>query len=95
MVSIILKIITLLTLVLTSMITHFTNKAWLVTWEIIGPGMGCMSYGIHGIYNKENLANEAMINLKKNHEWRKSQTCTVKVKEVSLDGTHELFKYVY
>ena len=54
-----------------------------------------MGYGIHGIYNKENLANEAMINLKKNHEWRKPQTCTIKVKEVSLDGTHELFNYVY
>jgi hypothetical protein len=77
------------------MITHFTNKAWLVTWESIGPGLGCMSYGIHGIYNKENLAKEAADLLKKNHNWREPNTFTIKVKEVSLDGTHELFNYVY
>ena len=76
-------------------ITHFTNKAWLVTWEVVGPGLGCMSYGIHGIYNKENLANEAAVLLKKNHKWRKPQIFSIKVKEVSLDGTHELFQYNY
>jgi hypothetical protein len=95
MVSIILKTITLLTLVLTDMITHYTNKAWLVTWECIGPGMGCVSYGIHGIFNKENLAKDAAVHLKKNHNWREPQTFTIMVKEVSLDGTHELFNYVY
>jgi hypothetical protein len=82
-------------LVLTDMITHYTNKAWLVTWECIGPGMGCVSYGIHGIFNKENLAKDAAVHLKKNHNWREPQTFTIMVKEVSLDGTHELFNYVY
>ncbi len=77
------------------MITHFTNKAWLVTWECMGYSMGCMSYGIHGIYNKENLANEAAVLLKKNHKWREPQIFSIKVKEVSLDGTHELFQYNY
>jgi hypothetical protein len=77
------------------MITHYTNKAWLVTWEFLGPRMSCVSYGIHGIYNKENLAKEAAELLKKNHNWRKPNTFAIKVKEVSLDGTHELFNYVY
>jgi len=37
-------------------ITHFTQRAWLITWERRGGCFGCQQYGICGIYNKKNLA---------------------------------------
>ena len=76
-------------------ITHFTNKVWIVTWEI-STGRGCMDYGIYGIFNKQNLANDAVIELKKQHSKPYSNRHSIiKVQEVTLDGSHKLFQYSY
>jgi len=38
-------------------LTHFTEKAWLITWESSGGGnLYSRQYGIYGIYNKKPLA---------------------------------------
>ena len=86
---------TLLTLVFNNMITHFANKAWIVTWEIAGDGLGCRNYGIYGIYNKKNLADIAADKCKKEYKLQKRRFADVQIQEVTLDGSHQLFQYLY
>lgn len=73
-----------------SKITHFSDKAWLVTWVRQGGGFGCYQYGIHGIYNKPNLAQDALDKLNK-----ESTRIEYKIKEVSMDNSHQLFDFNY
>lgn len=75
------------------MLTHFANKAWLVTFEHRTGGFGCYDYGVCGIFNKKNLAEIALDKLKKqnNNNNRKE----FKIQEINLDGEHVLFNFVY
>ena len=75
------------------MITHFANKAWIVTWEIAGNGLGCRNYGIHGIFNKKNLAEIALENLNKNIKFYNK--ITYSIKEVNLNEKQVLFQFLY
>ena len=77
------------------MITHFTNKAWIVTWEIAGGGFGCRNYGICGIYNKKNLADIAADKCKKEYKLEKRKFADVQIQEITLDGSHKLFEFLY
>ena len=74
-------------------ITHFSDKAWLVTWERRGGGFGCLQYGIHGIYNKPNLAQIALDKL--NEESINDPRIVYKMQEVSMNNSHQLFEYNY
>ena len=84
---------TLLTLGFNNMITHFTNKAWLVTFEHRTGGFGCCDYGIHGIFNKKNLAEIALEKLNKNIKF--NDNITYSIKEVNLNEKQVLFQFLY
>ena len=74
-------------------ITHFTQKAWLITWERRGGGFGCQQYGICGIYNKKNLA---QIDLDKfNEESINDSRINYKLQEVGLNENKQLFSFDY
>ena len=76
--------------------TRFTNKVWIVTWEV-STGLGCIDYGIHGIFNKKKLADDACEKVKQEHAEKYSNLTyrNIKVQEVTLDGSHKLFNYLY
>ena len=72
---------------------HFTNKAWLITWERSGGGFRCRQYGICGIYNKKNLA---QIDLDKfNKESSNDLRIDYKLQEVGLNENKQLFSFDY
>ena len=74
-------------------LTHFSNKAWLITWERMGGGFGCRQYGISGIYNKNNLA---QIDLDKlNKESINDSRISYKLQEVGLNENKHLFSFDY
>lgn len=74
-------------------LTHFTNKAWLITWERMGGGFGCRQYGIAGIYNKKNLA---QIDLDKlNKQSINDSRISYKLQEVGLNENKHLFSFDY
>ena len=76
-----------------SKITHFSDKAWLVIWVRQGGGYGCYQYGIHGIYNKPDLAQNAVDEL--NEESKNDLRIGYKMQEVSMNNSHQLFEYNY
>jgi hypothetical protein len=80
-----------------SKITHFADKAWLVTWERQSGGFGCYQYGVVGIYNKPNLAQTVLNDLvseenKKGFYDNKTSYC---IKEVGLNENKQLFEFLY
>ena len=64
-------------------ITHFTDKAFIITFEEAAGGFGCRRYGIKGIYNKKNLAEIAFAKLNKEAEY--DMSISYKMKEVTLN----------
>jgi hypothetical protein len=76
-------------------ITHFTQKAWLITWERSGGGFGCQQYGICGIYNKKNLAEIAIDKLKAESIKSKFSQIDYKLQEVGLNENKQLFSFDY
>ncbi len=74
-------------------ITHFTDKAFIITFEEAAGGFGCRRYGIKGIYNKKNLAEIAFAKLNKEAEY--DMSILYKMKEVSLNDETVLFNYHY
>lgn len=74
-------------------IIHFSDKAWLITWERQGGGFGCRQYGISGIYNKPKLAQIALDEL--NEKSKNDSRIEYKIKEVSIDKDEQLFEYYY
>lgn len=80
-----------------SKITHFADKAWLVTWERQGGGFGCRQYGVHSIHNKPNLAQNVLDKLvqaenKKGFYDNKTSYC---IQEVGLNENKQLFEFLY
>jgi len=75
-------------------LTHFTEKAWLITWESSGGGnLYSRQYGIYGIYNKKNLA---QIDLDKlNKESKNNSRIDYELQEVGLNENKELFAFHY
>ena len=86
------KNITLLTLEFNNMITHFANKAWIVIFEQSPGGFGNRNYGIHGIFNKKNLAEIAIDKLQKESNNSRSD---YELQEVGLNEDKELFAFHY
>jgi len=75
------------------MITHFTDKAWIVIFEQRPGGFGNCNYGIHGIFNKKNLAEIALDKLNKNIKFY--DKITYSIKEVNLNEKQVLFQFLY
>ena len=75
------------------MITHFTDKAWIVIFEQSPGGFGNRNYGIHGIFNKKNLAEIALKNLNKNIKFY--DKITYSIKEINLNEKQVLFQFLY
>lgn len=77
------------------MLTHFTNRAWLVTYEQ-GFSNYSRSYGVVAICNVEARAKRILLDLqektKKDH--RLSQI-EYKIQEVNLQEQKELFHFNY
>lgn len=75
------------------MITHFSDKVWLVIFEQSTGGYGCRQYGVHGIFNKKNLAENA---LKKLDEISMNNSrIGYSIKEVNMKDKIVLFDYFY
>jgi hypothetical protein len=74
-------------------ITHFTDKAFIITFEEAAGGFGCRRYGIKGIYNKKNIAEIAFAKLEK--EAQHDMSISYNIKEVSLNDETVLFNYHY
>jgi hypothetical protein len=75
-------------------ITHFTEKAWLVTWErTSGRALYSRQYGIYGIYNDKNLAEIAIDKLQK--ESINNSRIDYELQEVGLNEDKELFAFHY
>ena len=74
-------------------LTHFTDKAFVITFEEPTDRIGCMRYGIKGIYNKKNLAEIALAKLNKESD-KKSDT-QYEIQETSLNDETVLFVYHY
>jgi|APGre2960657423_1045063.scaffolds.fasta_scaffold170214_1 hypothetical protein len=72
-------------------LTHFTNKAFIITFEESTGRPGCVRYGIKGIYNNKNLAKidfDKYVN-------PKNRNTIFKLQEVTLNDEHVLFNYHY
>lgn len=81
--------------------THFSNKAWIVTFEKPAGGFGCRSYGIMGIFNKPTLAtnklnqlNEQKRDAQKRGDEREKWTEYL-IQEVELNSVTKLFSFNY
>ena len=75
------------------MITHFSDKVWLVIFEQATGGYGCRQYGIHGIFNKKNLAENALKKL--NDSSMNDSRIGYSIKEVNMNDKTVLFEYYY
>jgi len=75
------------------MITHFSDKVWLVIFEHATGGYGCREYGIHGIFNKRNLAEIALNKLNDSSE--NDMRISYRIKEVNMKDKFVLFDYYY
>ena len=74
-------------------ITHFIEKAWLVTWERTDNRASySRQYGIYGIYNDKNLAEIAIDKLKKESN---NSRIDYELQEVGLNEDKELFAFHY
>lgn len=73
--------------------THFTEKAWLITWERTDNRSSySRQYGIYGIYNDKNLAEIAINKLKKESN---NSRIDYELQEVGLNEYKELFAFYY
>lgn len=75
------------------MITHFSDKVWLVIFEEATGSYGCCQYGIHGIFNKKNLAENALEKVKKSS--KNNSRIGYRIKEVNMNDKVVLFEYFY
>ena len=82
-----------------SLMKHFTNKAWMITWE--NQSGYSRDYGIEGIFNKESEAKRALDLLVGStmvippHMAYNYPAKTFKIQEVTLNGNHKLFGFEY
>lgn len=77
------------------MITHFTNKAYLVTYEQQSGGFGCCKYVLAGIKNKRTAAETLIkeVEIKHSNDFRKISD--LKIQEVELDEEAAIFHFNY
>jgi hypothetical protein len=75
-------------------LTHFTEKAWLITWESSGGGnLYSRQYGTYGIYNKKSLAKLAFDELLQKESI--NSRINYELQEVGLNECKELFAFHY
>ena len=72
------------------MITHFSDKVWLVVFEELTGSLRCHISGIHGIFTEKNLAENA---LEKLNESCRGSRISYSIKEVNMNDKFVLFDY--
>ena len=77
------------------MITHFSNKAFLVTYEQSSGGLGCRKYVLAGIKNKRAAAETLMSEVAEKHKHDFHKIHDLKIQEVELNQEAAIFNYEY
>jgi hypothetical protein len=77
------------------MITHFSNKAFLVTFERVTASYGCRKYVLAGIRNKRIAAETLMSEVEDFYKKSCRTIENLRIQEVQLNLEHDLFSYEY
>lgn len=77
------------------MITHFTKKAFLVTYEQASGGFGCIRYVLAGIRNKRSAAEILLKQVRDKHAKDFRPISSLKIQEVELDVEATIFNFNY